>query len=77
MTKTVADLTDTNAHLVKKVEIWTNSGGGGGGGDSGGGNRPAGKWCKNCKRKMWHEEDKCFELEKNKSARSSHWKSVL
>lgn len=50
--KTVADLTGTNAHLVKKVEGWTNSSGGGGGGGGGGGNCPERKWCKNCKHKI-------------------------
>ena len=76
LTKTAANLTDTNARLVEKIESWTNSSGGGEGG-GGGGNRRKGKWCKNYNRKTWHEEDKCFEFEKNKSLRPNHWKSVL
>ena len=31
LTKTVVDLTDTNAHLVKQAESWTNSSRGSGG----------------------------------------------
>ena len=81
LTKTVVSLTDTNMRLVKKVETWTNSvggdGGSGSGSGSGGGNRHKGKWCNNCKRKTWHEEDKCFELRKSKRPYPSHWKLVL
>ena len=72
LTKTVVDLTDIDACLVKKLESWRSSGGGRGGGSGGRGNRTKGKWCKNCKRKSWHEEDTYFELEKNKSARPNH-----
>ena len=43
LTKTVANLTNTNACLVKKVEGWTNSSEGGDGGGGGRGNRPEGK----------------------------------
>ena len=44
LTKTVADLTNTNARLLKKAESWTNNsdGGGGGRGSESSGSRPEG-----------------------------------
>ena len=76
LAKTVANLNDTNAHLVKKVESWINGGGDGGGG-GGRGNCPKGKWYNNCKHKTWHKEGKYFKLGNNKSMCPGHWKLLL
>ena len=48
LTKSVADLTDTNACLMKKFDSWTNNSGGGGGN----GSHPSDKWYKHCKRNI-------------------------
>ena len=89
LSQAVADLSDANAKLVTKVENQAaelkkqqkaNGGGGGGGGGgtaAGGAARNDGSYCTNCKRVTWHVPDNCFELEKNKSKRPAHWKSVL
>jgi len=58
-----------------------NAKGGGGGNsekekDRGGRTERAKRLCKHCKKEGYHEDDDCFELEKNKEKRPKWWKSV-
>ena len=74
---TFSTLTNTNAHLAKKVEMLTaaldKKGVGGGEVPV----REPGKYFLNCKREAWHKPDEFFELEQNRDKRPRWLKSCL
>ena len=77
LTITIATLTDSNAHLAKKVETLTQALAKKGGGGVEVPDRGPGKHFPHCKRETWHNPDVCFELEKNKEKLLRWWKSCL
>ena len=79
LVKSVAELTATNANLVKQLGQLAGSlaklepakRGQPRGWD---GEEKQRKYCKNCKRMVFHKPDRCLELERNADKRRKGWK---
>ena len=79
LVKSVAELTANNTKLSEQIKVLANAL------DKlkpGGTAEPkkeekVKKYCKNCKRHVFHKPEKCLELEENKDARKPGWKSVF
>ena len=77
LTITIATLTDSNAHLAKKVETLTVVLANKVGGRVEVPGREPGKYFPTYKREIWHKLDECFVLDRNKDKRPRWWKSCL